>query len=212
MPRFRRKRTFRKKRSTIRRRPVRRMRIPRAPKLKSFLLKRAFSAAALTIANTAAGNAVFTFRLSDMPDVSDFTNLFQRYKINAVKIEFMSPFNVALTQTFATGIGLFLLYGVIDRNSTTALATTAQAEEYQSLKIWKSNQNHQVYFKPSLPMTVTDIAANSFVEIQKPRWISTLETGIEHLGFKLITDNNGSGNSYVLTPRLTYYMSFKDVF
>nr|WAE42262.1 MAG: capsid protein [Cressdnaviricota sp.] len=208
----RRTRTYRPRRRIIRRRPLRRARrmpMLKSIKPKSYLFKRSFTAANLSCASGAALNATFQFRLADLPAVTDFTNLFQRYKINRVKIEFTPDFNVG-QQISANG--MFLIYGVIDRETLTTLATTAQAEEYNSLKIWRCNEKHKVYLQPSGTMGVNDVASTAYNIVSKPQWISSSVNTVEHLGYKLISDTNATGNTYTCYVRLTYYISVKDVF
>nr|WAE42881.1 MAG: capsid protein [Cressdnaviricota sp.] len=210
MPR--RTRTYRPRRRLTKRRPLRRARrmpMLRSIKLKQYLFKRSFTAANLSCASAAALSATFQFRLADLPAVTDFTNLFQRYKINRVKIEFTPNFNVG--QSISTN-GMFLMYGVVDRETLTTLTTTAQAEEYSSLKIWRCNQKHKVYFQPSGTIGCTDVASTNYNIVSKPQWISTSVSTVEHLGYKLISDTNSTGNTYTCYVRLTYYISVKDVF
>lgn len=186
-----------------------RMPLYKVPQFKEYFFKRSFTAANLSCASGAALNATFQFRLADLPAVTDFTNLFQRYRINRVKIEFTPDFNVG--QQISTN-GMFLIYGVIDRETLTALGTTAQAEEYSSLKIWRCNEKHTVYFKPSGTMGVTDVAATAYNIVSEPQWISSSVNSVEHLGYKLISDTNSTGNTYTCYVRLTYYISVKDVY
>lgn len=181
---------------------------------KVYYFKRSFETTTLTAAGAggAAANAVYQLSLSNLPNVTDFTNLFDSYMIRKIKINFIPDLNMANAGTINPRINL---YSVIDRNDASSLASVSEANEYSNCKRTTSTTNHVRYFRPSLPITVTDIASNTFIEENRPRWISTANTLPTHGIVKVISDTtlpSSSGTvNYNWRVFITYYIACKNV-
>lgn len=146
MPRYGRRRTYRRsyrrrkpafRRRTFRRRTVRRPR---------YLFKRKvqFSLISLVPAVTAR-NGFMYFRLNDIPQYTDITNLFDQYKINKVKVEFIPTVNSFDDST--DEIPQVLV--AIDKNTAAPLSGVDTVMAYQNCQQFSADKYYSRSFKPN---------------------------------------------------------------
>ncbi|AUW34332.1 capsid protein [Circovirus sp.] len=207
-------RSRRPPKTTLRsRRPRRRMlrrkiyRNRRVRRQNVHLFKRSFATtiSILKSANTAGCNF---FSLNQLPNYGEFTALFDQYKVNGVKYEFIPRFN-SIDQATATG-GEF--YTVIDRCDNDAPTSLNQMLEYQSMRKTPLTRKHTRYFKPGVPTGVyanVDDPLNAYPlasRVTLSPWLSTTDgenasqvpSSIEHLGLKYwCSATNASANTTV---------------
>lgn len=143
MPRYARRRTYRRRRPTYRRRTVRR-RTVRRPR---YLFKRKVQFSAITLApNTTAQNGLLSFKLNDIPQYTDITNLFDSYKIRKVKVDFLATVNDFSASFVDTEIPQVLT--CIDKNTTVTLSGVDEVMAYQNCRQFGANRNFSRSFKP----------------------------------------------------------------
>ena len=173
-------------------------------------------------------NALFrqwVFKLSDLAgaaDPTDFTNLFRRYKINAVKVELsfsntqsapdgQNPGNYQLQVYTSANRSGRSEEDLVEQNflNTQASSKRLALNGGRPLKYYmKVNQLAETYAST----TNTDYC------VQKPRYISTGETGCEHYGLNMLINrvdgqalSTGIAGYQKIRMTMTYYMSFKGV-
>ena len=94
----------------------------------------------------------YYFKFSDIPSMSEFTNLFDSFRILAVKITFYPPYNIAWLPASANApIGEF--YSIIDYNDAVSPSSTSDMNQYQTLHRTWANRPHRRYLKPKLLQT-----------------------------------------------------------
>lgn len=202
--RTRRPRTMRRRR-IVRRRTYRNRRMNRK-RSTTHLFKRSFHTTIniLKSANTAGCNY---FQLDQLPNYSEFVDLFDQYKVNALKYEFVPRFN-SIDQASATG-GEF--YTAIDRVSNDPPSSLNEMLEYQSLRKTPLTRRHVRYFKPGVATAiyanVDDASGSTYpfpAGVKLSPWISTdaedntasKSTNIQHLGLKYwCSQTNASANT-----------------
>lgn len=138
-----------------------------------------------------------TFQLSDVPNATDFTNVFDQYKLAAVKVEVVSR-----TDTFTTGTPAPNVLSIIDYNDATAPANIAEMQQYQSLRMTRGRARHVRYFKPKL---VVDSANTS---LNMRGWVSTSNSTVPHYALKWAFD---ASTATIYSLRTTYYLAFRTV-
>lgn len=173
---------------------------------KIYAFKRTFEATPITIASAANATLAYSPSLSNLPSVTDFTNLFDMYRICGLKFNFVPVYNVANTTT----VNKFEVFSVIDYNDINTI-TQAQAMEYQNMHKSTSTRPHKRYFKPRIAITQADVSSTSFVASYKPQWISTANTNIAHGFLKFVTDTNTGSTAFVFNVYITMYVQFKNV-
>lgn len=171
-----------------------------------FSYKRRFEAAPITLGAGVAISSVFSPSLSNLPNYTDFTALFDMYRITGIKISIIPNLNinnVAANQRFN-------VFSAIDYNDLSTI-TVAQAESYQNCKQTISTKTHSRYFKPKIAITQADVSGTSFVASYPSPWISTANTNIAHGFLKVVSDVNPTASSLYFTVNVELYVQFKNV-
>lgn len=156
-------------------------RIPRSvrgfPKIVNF--KRGFYSQQWVFSTAAIGGyyQTLSLQLGQIPNNTEFTNLFKQYRIKAFKWTFVPRFDSASTADAAAGAPLGYLY--INRNrENTAITGTYSAATLNNVmekpyKVLQTNKPRSIYMKCN---TIADS------EIQYNKWLTTVVTGIGHFG------------------------------
>lgn len=207
-----RKRTYRRRRPTTTRKTNYRKRFTRKSRYskrgqKLYLFKRHVDYGEFTISNTINTYTGYNFSLNDLPSASEFTNLYDMYKINCVKITFLPQ------QTSSISIGTInnpnassRFFSVIDYNDATAPTSIDELRQYQSCRMTPILRKHKrIIFKPKI------LDSNGF---SISPWLSTASApGANYLGLKIAVEpmDSTSTLSMIYTVEAKFYMSFKQV-
>lgn len=150
--------------------------------------------------------ATMTFSLDQLVNYSEFTNLFDLYKINAVRVKFMPTFNDEPLGT--SRLGLF--HVAFDPNGVSSGSVTLDGVlQYQNLKTRRLDQMLTYYCKPCIESPVYNSAVSSGYGPTR-RWIDTNNPSVPHYGLLLAYQSQG-----IQTPSwrvvVTYYLTTKNV-
>lgn len=202
-----------------------RRRIPRGVGLKnevSITCKRQFRQTFWQPSTAATSDfwKIFWFKLTDLPTSSEFTNLFDEYRFNAIKVVFrprFSGFDGANTTdstlpgiTNQAGTNLHIALdpkGSISPSGAYSSSSLNLFMENDNIRSYNGNRAVTVYYKPTVMRTVDGLAA----EFKTSPWLSTSYPAINHFGFSAYAQDfnfNGTfGQSWDIF--VTYYMSFR---
>lgn len=156
------------------------------------------------ISNTLTG---YNFSLGDIPNPTEFTNLYDCYKINAVKITFLPQMTVSNSLGSVNNPDASArFFSAIDYNDSGAVSTIDQIREYQSVKCTPILRKHSRYFKPKI------MDAGS-VYNPGSRWLTCGSTAPNYFGIKIAVEPMGSSTTLSMDYSIEciYYMSFKNV-
>lgn len=168
----------------------------------------------ISIENTLA-TAANSYKLNDLTDYTEFTNLFDEYKISGIKEKFIFDTTVNLTPAGNAAAVMPNLYHYLDYNDATPPASIAEMSQDDSLKINRLDKVVTRFFRPKILMSASDGATNTLAITPKGNpWISTAQPGIIHYGFKYAVDasmETGTGSMHVgkITRIATYYFKCK---
>jgi len=143
-----------------------------------------------------------TFALSSLPDYTEFTALFDCYRIVGVKVCFYPAF----LDTTATTI-YPPLYTVIDYDDASSL-TTAAMGEYDSCQVVQTGQ----FFERSLvPRTAVAAYSGTFTSFGQKAlmWLDCGSPSVVHYGLKYGLDISGAANT-VWTVVAHYSLEFRE--
>lgn len=194
----------RKIRRKFRRKSSRRVRAAR----RVHYIKRTFSSAMFVSSTTAATLGAYSFQLSDLPNYTEFTQLFDEYKICAVKVKFM-PLQSETNTGTTTNYQMMPFFTVIDPDDTTAPADLNTLFQYESLKAHFPLRPFSRYIKPRMSVGAYSGAFSSYANV-KPGWVDASSPSVQHYGLKIglaATPNV----VYSWQMILTYYMKFRTV-
>lgn len=119
-----------------------------------------------------AGTDYNTFNLAQLPNYTEFTALFDQYKICGIKQKYVFSRNSA---EVGGSVELPNLVTVNDWNDTSALADEAEALQYASYKSKRLDYPISRFFRPTMAVGQ---------EIKKAQWLRATNTSETHYGIK----------------------------
>lgn len=165
------------------------------------------------ITATSTGDTFGTqvFSLASVPDVGDFTSLYDQYAIKMVKWTLIPRGNSMDVQTgLATGqsMGVFSSIDYDDNTSPTSIDELCQ---YQNMKMTKSTQMHKRLLKPRVRNAVigsAGVIANGYTT--RTTWVDCNNTTVPHFGLKFALQQLPNGTQ-IYDLKIDYYLAFKNV-
>lgn len=155
-----------------------------------------------TLSDVAGG---FMAQLSQVPNYTEFTALYDMYRINGVRWRLSPRANSAEA---GTNQGLVKLFTAIDYDDIVTPSLT-DLLQYQSLKVTNTSKEHVRYVKPRIAAAIYQTGVGTGYGATRG-WIDCQNPTVAHYGLKYVLQQLPAGNqSYDL--QVTYYMSFKNV-
>lgn len=203
-----------RRKTTMRRRP-RRTRVRRRTRrslrtLKVYHFKRTVQLASIT-GGLAQQFGALTFQLDDLPNYTEFTNLFDDYRINAVSLKFIPNRN---SSDFAGGVappGISNFYTVFDYNDATVPGAVNDLMQYPNLKITQSSRMLTRTLRPASLDVVSAGGTTASVNPKWKQWLSTASPDVNHYGLKYCLDAFSAANAVTYQVYATFYISCKSV-
>lgn len=177
-----------------------------------------------SISQVQFGSLSYMGLLSDMPSYTEFTTLFDRYKICGIKIKF-TPFNtssatVSTTGPLVGGAGA-IWHSVIDYDDATL--PTASDAGIDAIRQYPSYKMKQVlnstgapmhrYFKPRLAAAVYSGAFTSYANMRNV-WIDAASPSVQYYGLKAIVEaqqpTTATATYMLVKAEATIYFAVKD--
>lgn len=175
-----------------------------------FLAKRlgypALSTSSLTAVTQLTNNGSvlqLSFNLAQAVQYTDFTNLYNEYKIRAVSVRFIPLANVS---NLAESAFNQLIYTAIDVNGEVSTPTQDQIRQYSTVKYSPYNRIHKRYFYPR-----PSISDNMVLPGKQP-WLSTSFTNPTQYQSLLISPPvipDLTTQTPIYKVECTYYLSFR---
>lgn len=150
------------------------------------------------IGPTQSARGANSFKLSDLINPSDFTNLYDMYKINMIVVKMylkygptsqdrgvLAPPYPAIVTTYSTP-ALPRLYYYIDYNDDNSPASTDAVRENGRCVVKRLTNNGHVTikWKPRVAATMFNSAVSSAYYQRTSPWISTANPDVPHYGLK----------------------------
>lgn len=155
-----------------------------------------------------------SFKITDLPNWGEFRDLYDMYKIKAVKISLIPPSNVTqyltnpdFNQTAFTN----KCFTVLDYNSKDTPASIDELRQYKTCKWTPGNRIHKrfIYVKPTI--TVTE-GAGSYGVATTNSWTAMASNTTEFYGFKYgISHPSLTQSTGLYEIECKFYMCFKNV-
>lgn len=170
----------------------------------------------------------FTFKLDDVSGYTDFTNLYDFYKIKAIKMRFIPQFTGTQALYYDTGANLsawkwpgsnvtpscLRIFTCIDYNDATVPTNINSMRQYANCKYSIYTKGHKRYFKPQLNV-VSEDGANIQYGNKSP-WVSCADAATqEYFSIKVGIDTSLlpaatiALNDVLCRIECVYYMAFK---
>lgn len=194
---------------------------------KSFLnVKRTFVSGQWNFNTTATSDfwKYYTFTLGDLPSVSEFTPVFDEYRVRAIKVTFRPNVDGTYAQqadaatATTTQSTVAWLHTCVDPMSTvvpTGTYTNATINSFLENDRVRSRRLKgavSVYFRPILTDAVTG-SGTAAARVSPRQWIRTSDTAATYRGFHALMQ--AENPSVIFKPSvtvfITFYMQFKNL-
>lgn len=158
------------------------------------------------------------FRLEKLPDYTDFTTLFDAYRIKKVRLTWIYSSNSSDQVAPATTSALPMLGWCIDQDDgaplgstpTSALAATSQ---YDSFQLHRLDRPLTMTVAPKLASSVyAQGSFSAFTEVPNSAWVDMTYPNAQYYGIKWFIDPAGNTTNLTLgtvTVIAKYYIEFK---
>lgn len=230
MPYYRKKRSYRPRRSGTTRRTIRRRRTygsrrrynrtGRRSKLSygtSYTFKRTVHEADIDISDTTGGHSyAMSFALSAVPNYTEFTNLYDNYKITGVAVELRPTYTGSDLNTlaYANNVAIPDVRSVVDYDDPNPITTENELLQHQNIKWTRGHRVHRRYFRPKPVKPIyKDAVSFGYAPSRIPEWYDTAYPTIPHYALKIWIDSltGTSTTNIVYRVYTTYYLRFRGV-
>jgi len=162
-------------------------------------------------------NLAYSFKLDNLVNPSDFTNLYDMYRINKIILYLEPDYD-----TTASGNALGNPNGrkirvVHDYNDNNALSQEDDYLEYSNCKSYYpwSRRGIKVTLYPKINNAVENVAGsvNAFTSMNSNRvWLNIADDEVPHFGIKIFIPSGllGSENARIFKVRAKYHISLKN--
>ncbi len=150
------------------------------------------------------------FRLSDLPSSSDFTNLFDQYRIKHIEAVYVFSTHILASQaryprlTFA-----------VDYSDASNPASESDVLQYQNSETYQFGQVKHTFkrvFQPRAALAAFEGAFTGYGMASVNQWFDTNDSSIEYYGTKdwLTNYNTGLNTGAQVTLYYRYHLEFKN--
>lgn len=146
------------------------------------------------------------FKFDDIPNKTEFTNLFDQYRINGILVRFIPNFTGSDINPSTTAQSVPNIWTIIDHDDAATPANLNEMMQYPNCKMTRGQNVHKRYFRPSCLVDVAGITTG----VKFKQWLNMANTNIPHYGLKYHVDQTqaeiGTWRVFV-----TYFFSCKGV-
>lgn len=160
---------------------------------KVYTFRRGYYLGNITASNTVATYGAYNFKLSDLPDYSEFTNLFDEYMISKIVIQF-TPNGINAAESVNLTDGWFMM--VVDKDDDTTPTTYNTLLQYPNCKIRSYIKPHRLVFYPRVSTAIFNGGVTTAYGSNR-RYIDCSSSGVPHYGFKYGIAQAGTVNSVI---------------
>ena len=147
----------------------------------------------------------WTFTLNQLPNVTDFTSLYDQYKINGIKFTLI-PRHTEVPMN--TSVGLQVM-SVLDFDDDVAPTSINDLCQYGNMKQTRGNINHSRYFRPTIRKSVDVAGASPGYQVSKSEWLDLANTVVKHYGLKYAIEQGNVAVTYDL--KIDMYFQCKNL-
>jgi len=160
----------------------------------------------------ATTNNTTYFQLSNLDNASSFENVWDQYRIDAIRMT-CKPQNNAIGLVTNSTTSLVPLYCVIDYDNTANLSTAAAARQYQNCIVLEPGESFTRVFQPRIALDAYSGAFTSFANTE-PVWIDCASPSVQHYGIKILVPGATAAQTQLQAWDIVYeyFISFKSVF
>jgi len=145
----------------------------------------------------------YNFRLSNVPASTEFTSLFDQYKINAVSLTFY-PQQTEVDTHVSPAVQNVRIFTAIDYNDNDIPANIDALRQYDNVEVHPITEKFSVYIANPRFADTTGAVRTGYINTSSP---STLHFGLKY-GVEVVSP--GASGTYTFKVEAVYYFSFKN--
>jgi hypothetical protein len=170
------------------------------------------SSSQLVATPTAGANLTYYFQLSNLANATSFENVFDQYRIVAIR-QTVRPDNNAVGLVTNSTTSLVDLYWVIDYDNTSNLGSTGAAISYDNCMILAPGESGSRTFCPRIAVAAYSGAFTSFANMQDS-WIDSASPNVQHYGTKFYVPGATAAQTLLQSweIRTEYWVEFRSQF
>jgi len=177
--------------------------------IKSHKFQRTYDASNVVSQVGADTLGAFSFVLSSLPGVSNFTNLYDQYRVAKLTFHFI---NQQTTQaTGAAGSTTPILFVAADYDDDTAWGSLSTALQYENLAYVPFYKELVYSVKPRVALAAYSGVFTSFANADS-QWIDAASTGVKHYGIKYGISSGTAGTISGWRVLVTVDLEAREVF
>lgn len=161
---------------------------------------------------TTGGGGLIEFKLNQLPNYTEYTTMFDAYRINKVVLEFKPNFiETNVNSSFATTGYIPDIGVVIDYDSQSAAPTSMnELRQYSNFREYKANKPFKVVLVPRTAGMVYNGAASTAYSQSRPRlWLDCEYPAVPHYGVNYYAAPCGANNLWNIVVTATFYIACK---
>lgn len=163
-----------------------------------------------SMSNTIQWGNSYLFKLSSVIDSTDFTNLYDRYKINGIRLKIMYQADSASVG----GLGVLPIFNYCPDYDDAAVPSSLNAVETKQKArsiILTANKPVSIFVKPKVASALYQSLLTGYA-VSKAPFINSTYPDVQHYGLKTWINNfyAPAGANNQITIQATYYLSCKD--
>lgn len=187
------KRTYRRKKRVYRRkrRLYKRKLAIRRPMGRNYAFVRGGNFTSIVISNSADTFYGYSFALSDLPNYTEFTNLFDEYRIVRVSMRFMRS-RIQVNNTATITVPYFL--SLVDKDDSAAPASYNEMLQHPDCRIKDCSRNLYLSFVPRFSMNIYNGVTDAYGS--RVGWIDCSNASVPHYGVKIGFGTSAAANQY----------------
>lgn len=148
----------------------------------------------------------YKFALSDVPNYTEFTSLYDQYQLKAVQLTFIPRYNVATNLT-----PIAQLWSIVDYDASFP-TTQPGFLQYQNLHMTRGTSLHKRYIRPQCLGELFNNLTTSAYSTRRNTWIDTADPNVPHYGMALLVPTVANADSKSCWDlKVKYYFAFKNV-
>lgn len=190
-----------------------RMNIPKPIRQKIHYFKRHVDLGLITLSTAGITSQGFSFQLDEVPNYTEFTALYDQYKLSAVSISFIPMQTYTLNNTTAVANNFNVRYAtVVDYDSSGAFGTFNDAREFTTVKITTITQQQTRYIKPRIKSANENDSSTIVASGNIRSWLNTSIGNIPHYGLRYVFEQfPNAGFVGQMKVEAVYYFAFRNV-
>lgn len=161
----------------------------------------------LVASSSAAVTRGLYFRFGDLSNTTDFTGLFDQYKITGIRVKLIPAQNAAPPTISSTTNAV--LYIAADYNDYTAPVSSSDVLEFQNVKTYGFNETVDYYFKPKVALAAYSGVFTSYAASNP--WIDIGSPNVQHYGLKIYIPGVSANSICGWRILVTWYLAFRMV-